>query len=163
MSVGAVAFICFLILQRGGELLLARRNTRRLMARGAREYGAGHYPLIVALHAAWLGAIAVLGYNHPVHPFWLAIFALLQIARLWVLVSLGSRWTTRIIVLDRPLVRRGPFRFLNHPNYTVVVFEIAVAPLVLGLTGVALVFSLANLIVLAIRLRAEEAALRHLR
>lgn len=160
---GAALFIAFLVLQRLGELVLARRNTRRLLARGAVEHGAAHYPLIVALHAAWLISIAVLGWGRPVHPGWLAAFALLQLFRLWILGTLGPRWTTRIIVLDEPLVRRGPFRLLRHPNYTLVVLEIAVAPMVLGLTTVALVFSVLNAAVLAIRIRAENAALAPLR
>ena len=156
----ALAFIAFLLLQRGGELILARRNTRRLLARGAVEYGAAHYPLIVAMHAAWLAAIALLGWTQPVSPGWLAVFALLQIARIWVLASLGPRWTTRIIVLDEPLVRRGPYRWLSHPNYAVVVAEIVAAPMVLGLWPVAVVFTLLNAAVLTIRIRAETRALR---
>ena len=161
--VGAALFIAFLLVQRLGELVLARRNTRRLLARGAVEHGAAHYPLIVALHAGWLAAIAVLGWGQPVHPGWLAVFVVLQLFRLWILGSLGPRWTTRIIVLDEPLVRRGPFRILRHPNYTLVVLEIFTAPMVLGLAGVALVFSALNAAVLAIRIRAENAALSPLR
>lgn len=159
----AALFIAFLVLQRLGELVLARRNTRRLLARGAVEHGAAHYPLIVALHAAWLLAICLWGWSRPVGPGWLGVFAVLQLCRLWVLASLGPRWTTRIIVLDEPLVRRGPFRVLRHPNYTLVVLEIAVAPMVLGLTWVALVFSALNAAVLTIRIRAENAALAPLR
>lgn len=160
---GAVLFIAFLLAQRLGELVWARANTRYLLARGAREYGAAHYPLIVALHAAWLGCIAVFGWDRPVHAGMLAVFVLLQIARLWVLASLGRRWTTRIIVPDEPLVRRGPYRFLPHPNYLVVVAEIAVAPMVLGLVWVAAVFTVLNALMLTIRIRAENEALRGLR
>ncbi|WP_311758453.1 isoprenylcysteine carboxyl methyltransferase family protein [Paracoccus broussonetiae] len=160
---GALAFIAFLLLQRLGELVLARRNTARLLAQGAIEYGAAHYPLIVLLHGAWLLAIAVFGWGQPLHLPWLAIFAFLQLARLWVLASLGPRWTTRIIVLDRPLVARGPYRLLRHPNYAVVVAEIAVAPLVLGLWPVALVFTVLNGLMLCVRIRAENRALAGLR
>lgn len=160
---GAQLLIAFIALQRLAELWLARRNTARLLARGAREVGAEHYPLIVALHAAWLGALALFGWQATVAPFWLAVFALLQVFRLWTLASLGERWTTRIIVLDEPLVRRGPFRLMRHPNYALVVAEIAVAPLALGLPWVALVFSLVNAAVLAVRIRCENAALAHLR
>lgn len=155
--VAAALFIAFLALQRLGELVLARRNTSRLLARGAIEHGAGHYPLIVALHAAWLACIAGFGWGQPVNPLWLAISALLQLLRVWIPATLGPRWTTRIIVLDEPLVRRDPFRFLRHPNYTRVVAEIAVAPMVLGLVWVAVVFSILNALVLTIRLRAENA------
>lgn len=155
----AALFIAFLIVQRLAELALARRNTRRLLACGAVEHGAGHYPLIVALHAGWLAAIVVFGWGQPVHPGWLAGFAILQAFRVWIIATLGSRWTTRIIALDEPLVKRGPFRVLRHPNYTIVVLEIAVAPMVLGLTGVALLFSILNAAVLSVRLRAENRAL----
>lgn len=159
----ALAFIAFLLVQRLAELALARRNTARLLAQGAVEHGAAHYPLIVALHAGWLLAIAALGWNQPLHPGWLALFVLLQAARLWVLASLGPRWTTRIIVLDRTLVARGPYRLIPHPNYAVVVAEIFVAPMVLGLWRVALVASVLNALVLAIRIRAENRALEPLR
>lgn len=156
---GAGLFIGFLVVQRLAELALARRNTARLLDRGAVEHGAAHYPLIVALHAGWLACIAVLGWGQPVHAGWLALFVLLQGVRLWILATLGPRWTTRIIVTGEPLVRRGPFRWLRHPNYMLVVAEIAVAPLVLGLGGVAAAFTVLNAVVLSIRLRAENRAL----
>lgn len=156
----AQAFIVFLVLQRLAELILARRNTRRLLAAGAREHGAAHYPLIVALHAAWLAAIALGGWSGSVRPGWLAVFVLLQLARIWVIANLGLRWTTRIIVTDGPLVARGPYRWLSHPNYAVVVAEILVAPMVLGLWPVAVLFTVLNALVLRIRIRAEARALR---
>lgn len=155
----ALAFIGFLILQRLAELWLARRNTRALIARGAVEHGAAHYPLIVGMHTLWVAAIAFWGWNQTIQPLWLLLFVLLQILRLWVLVSLGPRWTTRIIVLDEPLVARGPYRLVRHPNYAVVVAEITTAPMVLGLWPVAIVFSLLNAAVLSIRIRAEDRAL----
>lgn len=155
----AVAFLAFIIAQRLGELVLARANTARLMAKGAREVGAGHYPLIVALHTLWVLALVVFGWNAPVSPGWLALFMVLQGLRLWILWSLGDRWTTRIILHDAPLVETGPFRLLRHPNYCLVVAEIIVAPMVLGLVWVAIVFSLVNGVVLAIRVSAEERAL----
>jgi methyltransferase len=96
-----------------------------------------------------------------VDPFWLALFVLIELARIWVLVSLGRRWTTRIIVLpDAPLVRRGPYRWFNHPNYWVVIAEIAALPLVFGIWKVALVFSLLNAGLLTVRVRAENRALK---
>ena len=156
----ALAFMAFLLLQRGGELLLARRNTSRLLARGAVEHGAGHYPLMVAMHAAWLLAICALGWSNPVSAGWLAAFVLLQLLRVWVLATLGERWTTRIIVLDAPLVAKGPYRFMAHPNYAVVVAEIVVAPMVLGLWQVALVFTVLNAAMLRVRIGTEAQALR---
>jgi methyltransferase len=113
----------------------------------------------VMLHAAWLLAICLWGWSRPISLGWLALFAVLQLCRFWVLASLGARWTTRIIVLDEPLVRRGPYRWVAHPNYAVVVAEIFVAPMVLGLWPVALVFSILNALVLSIRIRAEARAL----
>ena len=155
-----VAILLFVTLQRLGELVLARRNTARLLARGAYEVAPGHYPLIVLLHAAWLLGLWWLAFDAPVSWSWLAAFVVLQGLRVWVLLTLGERWTTRIIVLPgAPLVSGGPYRLLSHPNYAVVVAEIAVLPLVFGLTSYALVFSLLNAIVLAIRIRAENAAL----
>jgi len=160
---GAAAFLGFLAFQRLSELVLARRNTALLLARGATEHGAAHYPLIVALHAAWIAALVIFGLGNPISPFWLAAFAVLQALRVWVLASLGDRWTTRIIVLDEPLVARGPFKFVRHPNYMVVAAEIVVASMVLGLPWVAAIFTLLNAAILTIRIRAEDAALATLR
>jgi len=147
-------------LQRVGELWLSNRNTRRLLASGAREYGASHYPLIVAVHALWLIGLWWFAPDRPIDGFWLGLFVLIEIARIWVLATLGRRWTTRIIVLpNAPLVRRGPYRFVNHPNYLVVMGEIAVLPLVFGLWRIALIFTLLNAAIIAIRIREENRAL----
>ena len=156
----AAWLLALVTLERVAELALARRNTRWLEHRGAVEHASGHYPVIVLLHTAWLAGLWLLGRNHPVNAVLLAAFLLLQALRAWVLVTLGSRWTTRIIVQPgAPLVARGPYRWLAHPNYVVVVGEIAVLPLCLGLPGFALAFSAANAAVLTIRIRAEDAAL----
>jgi methyltransferase len=158
----AVAILAFVTAERLLELLIARANTARLLGQGAREHGAAHYPAIVAVHAAWLITLWLLATDRPVDPFWLAMMALLLIARFWVIATLGRRWTTRIIVLpDAPLVKEGPYRFLNHPNYWVVIGEIAVLPLVFALPWVALIFTLLNAAVLAIRIREENRALAH--
>ena len=152
--------VAFLVAQRLAELGLAQRNTARLRAAGGVEFGAAHYPLLVALHALWLVGLWVFGRGHDVDRLWLAVFVLLQVARIWVIASLGRRWTTRVIVLpDAALVARGPYRWLRHPNYAVVVLEIAVVPLALGLPLLALVFSAANAALLAWRIRVENAAL----
>lgn len=162
MTVAAL-ILGLVTLQRLGELVLARRNTARLLAEGAHEAGAGHYPLIVALHAAWLAGLWYVAVSRPVDVSWgwLALFVVLQFGRVWVIASLGRRWTTRIVVLPgAPLVRRGPYRFVAHPNYWVVAGEILVLPLVFGLPWYGLVFSVLNAAVLWIRIRAEQAALR---
>ena len=159
-----VIILALVTLQRLGELWLSNRNTERLLARGAREVGAAHYPLIVAVHALWLAALWWFAPERPIDGFWLALFVLLQLARLWVIATLRERWTTRIIVLrDAPLVRRGPYRFVNHPNYVVVIGEIAALPLAFGLWAVALLFTLLNAAVLAVRVREENRALASLR
>ncbi|WOI55720.1 isoprenylcysteine carboxyl methyltransferase family protein [Palleronia sp. LCG004] len=160
MTLGASLFIGFLIVQRLSELVIAQRNTKALLAEGAVEVSARHYPLIVVVHAAWIAAIVLLGMDESIRPGWLAVFVLLQAFRVWILVTLGRRWTTRIIVTGTPLVAKGPFLWLRHPNYTLVVAEIAVAPMVLGLWQVALVFSILNAGVLALRIPAEDRALR---
>jgi methyltransferase len=152
--------LALVTLQRLGELWLSNHNTRRLLAKGAREYASGHYPLIVATHVGWLGALWWLAPPQPINGFWLGLFVLIELARIWVVTSLGQRWTTRIIVLpNAPLVQRGPYRWVSHPNYAVVVAEIATLPLVFGLWQVALIFSLLNAAVLAVRIREENRAL----
>jgi methyltransferase len=153
--------LALVTLQRLGELWLSNRNTQRLLAQGAHEVGASHYPLIVALHALWLAALWWLAPTRPVDGFWLGMFVTIELARIWVLASLGQRWTTRIIVLPQAqLVRRGPYRWVNHPNYLVVIAEIAVLPLVFGLWQIALIFSALNATVLIVRIREENRALR---
>lgn len=148
-------------LQRLAELAWARRNERRLRAAGAVEHGAAHYPLFVLLHGGWLAALAVLGDPAAaVHWGWLGVFVLMQVLRVWTVASLGRFWTTRIITLPgQPLVRRGPYRFLRHPNYLIVIAEIAALPLAFGAWQVAGVFSGLNLMLLWHRIRVEEAAL----
>jgi methyltransferase len=149
-------------LQRVAELIYAQRNTAALLARGGVEAGSSHYPLFVVLHAAWLMSMAV--FISPWTPpnWWLlGVYALLQILRLWVVFALGPYWTTRIITVpNAPLVRTGPYRFVRHPNYVVVVCEVAVLPLAFGSVAIALVFTILNAALLAWRIRVENRALR---
>lgn len=164
MTWPAYLVLAFVTLQRLGELLLAERNTRRLLAKGAHEVARGHYPYMVAVHAGWLAAMWLLGPGPPIHIVPLIVYAALQVVRVWVIATLGERWTTRIIILPgEPLVRHGPYRWLDHPNYLIVIAEIAVLPLVFGLPVVAGFFSVLNAIVLWVRLREENEALSHLR
>jgi methyltransferase len=157
----SIALLTFVTLQRLAELVYSRHNTAFLLARGAREYAREHYPLMVAMHAAWLIGLWLFAIGRPVDPVWFLPFMVLQALRLWVLATLGERWTTRIIILPgAALVTKGPYRFLSHPNYAVVVGEIAVLPLAFGLPLYAAIFSLLNGIILAIRIRAENACLR---
>jgi methyltransferase len=142
----AEIILALVTLQRAGELVLARYNTRRLLAQGAVELSPRHYPLIVAVHSAWLIVLWGFGRHQPVNVLALALYLLLQILRCWVLWTLGPRWTTRIIVLpEAPLVTTGPYRFL---------------PLALHLPVIALIFTLFNAMVLTLRIRAENRALQ---
>lgn len=157
-----VLVLAFVTLQRLGELFLARRNTARLLERGALEVAPGHYPLIVGLHTLWLGGLWVLALTRGLAPdlLLLAIFIVLQGLRVWVLATLGPRWTTRILVVPgERLVASGPYRYMSHPNYWVVIGEILVLPLAFGLIWYAAVFSILNLAVLWVRVRAENKAL----
>ncbi|HRO01232.1 isoprenylcysteine carboxyl methyltransferase family protein [Nitrobacter sp.] len=156
----AALILLLVTAQRLGELILSRYNTTRLLARGAIEVAPGHYPLIVATHTAWLIALWTWGRNQDVNLLALSGFILLQACRFWVLATLGPRWTTRIIVLpDAPLVTSGPYRYLAHPNYAIVAAEIAVLPLALHLYLLALVFTVLNGLMLAIRIGTEARAL----
>lgn len=151
--------VLFVTLQRVGELALARRNTRHLLARGGHEHGRKHYPVMVAFHTFWLAVMAIAGWNAALSAPWVAVFVLLQILRVWTIASLGHRWTTRIVTVPDPLVRRGPYRFLRHPNYVVVAGEIAAVPLALGMPWAALGFSVAHAFMLRVRLLEENRAL----
>ncbi|MEJ1994898.1 MAG: isoprenylcysteine carboxylmethyltransferase family protein [Limibacillus sp.] len=162
MNVGLPQILVILVaVQRLIELWVARRNTKRLLARGGQEVGRRHYPVIIALHSAWLLSVFLLG-DPDGGVLWLALgaFLVLQTIRVWVVLSLGEYWTTRIITLPgEPLVKRGPYRFLRHPNYAVVVGEIALLPIAFGLWKTALIFSLLNGAILWVRIRAEESAI----
>ncbi len=161
MNLVVYAIVALVALQRLVELRYAERNTARLIARGGVEVGREHYWLIVLLHTSWLVAILI-AVPAGVHISWLLIaaFVVLQAGRVWVIASLGPYWTTRIITLpDVPLVRRGPYRFIRHPNYVIVALEIAVLPLAFGEYWVALAFSVSNAAMLAWRIRQEESVL----
>ena len=159
-----IAVLAFVTLQRLAELALSQRNTKRLLARGGYEAAPGHYPFLVTLHASWLAVLWLLGPGPPVELVPLVLFAILQLGRLWVIATLSDRWTTRIIVLPgAPLVKTGPYRWVDHPNYLIVIGEIAVLPLVFGLPMVAILFSLLNGLLLWVRIRDENQALESLR
>ena len=147
--------------QRLAELALSRRNERRLIALGGIESGAGHYPILVLLHTAWLVSMPLtLPADGAVDWRLIGLFAALQLGRYWAIASLGIHWTTRIIVIPgSALVLKGPYRFLRHPNYVIVAAEIAVLPLAFGAWTLTLGFSLLNGLVLAHRIRVENAAL----
>ncbi len=160
---GSLLLLLFVTLERLGELWLARHNTAKLLEKGAFEVASAHYPVIVILHASWLIGLWWFAFNHLIDGFWLFLFALLQILRLWTLTTLGARWTTRIVILpNASLVKKGPYRFLSHPNYAVVIGEIAVLPLCFNLPYFAIIFSVLNAMILVIRIKAENMALREI-
>ena len=148
------------------ELRIARRNARRAFARGAVELGAGHYPIMVAMHVAFFASCALEPLILPRLDSWLVVSiavvtALLAFAlRFWAIATLGERWNTRIIVIpDSPPIARGPYRLVRHPNYVAVIAEFAALPLIGGAWRTALVFSALNAMMLRARIRAEEQAL----
>ncbi len=160
------ALVAAVAVARLAELHVAKKNRRRLLARGGIEAGAGHYPAMVAIHAAWLAACPaeVWLLDRPLlTPLAAAMLALLAAAmtlRYWVIRTLGPRWTTRIVVLPgAPRITSGPFRFLRHPNYLAVVVEMLALPLVHTAWLTAIAASAANAALLAVRIRAEERAL----
>lgn len=158
----SLAIVAYVACERLAELVISRRNQQRLLARGGFEIGASHYPHMVALHFAWMVAViawATFGQPRISTPFLIA-YVLVQPFRFWVMSTLGEYWTTRVIsVPDAPLIARGPYRVVKHPNYVIVVLEIALLPLALGAWPIALVFSALNAAMLYVRIRAENTAL----
>lgn len=156
-------FILFLLLLRVGELLLARRNERWLLKHGAVEYGHEHYPIIVLLHVLFFVALIVEYSASHARPYSLPLLAayfLVLAYKAWAILSLGRCWNTKIYrIPGYPLVRKGPYRFMKHPNYVAVVAEIALIPLIFHLYFTASVFSLLNAAMLTVRIRKENRAL----
>jgi methyltransferase len=160
------ALVGVVAVQRGVELAIARRNSRRLLARGGLESGQGHYGWMVLLHGAFLVAcpMEVWLWQRPLLPPLAVVMAALlgvaTIVRIQAIRALGDRWTTRVIHLPgaEPVVT-GPYRWLRHPNYLAVMLEILALPLLHTAAVSAVVFSAANGILLAIRIRTEERAL----
>ena len=157
----AQAVFAYVVIQRLGELAYANANTRRLLAEGGREYGEKHYPLFIVLHGGWLISIALFAKpTDAPNLLLLNAFIATQTFRFWTLASIGRWWTTRIISAPHfPKVKRGPYRFIKHPNYALVVVEIALLPLLLGASAMALTFSILNAALLAWRLIIESAVL----
>ncbi|SHF91379.1 methyltransferase [Kaistia soli DSM 19436] len=151
----------FVVIQRIIELAWSERNRRALMLRRGREIGAGHYPLFILLHGAWIGAMLLFVQpGIPVPWILLGVYALLQVMRVWTIASLGAFWTTRIITVDDlPLRRRGPYRLMRHPNYLIVAIEMPLLPCALGLPWLALLFGVLNIALLVYRIRIEDGAL----
>lgn len=157
----AQIIFAYVVIQRLAELVYANANTRRLLAEGGQEHGARHYPLFIVLHTGWLISIALFAVpaNEP-DLILLNIFVASQTFRFWTLASIGRWWTTRIISAPHfPRIKRGPYRFIRHPNYALVIVEIALLPLLMGAPAMALTFSVLNAVLLWWRVRIENEVL----
>ncbi|MGG4011806.1 isoprenylcysteine carboxyl methyltransferase family protein [Bacillus smithii] len=155
----------WLVLQRLIELRIAKRNEKRLIDKGAVEFGSGHYPWMVLLHCAFfLSLLAeVQGFGKTPHRYWiflLFLFFCLQMARIWIITSLGPYWNTKIIVLKgAEAIKKGPYRWIRHPNYWLVTLELILIPLLFQAYITLFLFFLLNQSMLRIRIRTEEKAL----
>jgi methyltransferase len=153
-------------IERLAELIVSKRHARWAFANGGKEFGHNHYPVMVTIHAALLlGCVVEVWALHRPFIAWLgwpmlALVALSQALRWWCVRTLGPRWNTLVIVVPQaPLVRRGPYRWLHHPNYVAVVVEGVALPLVHTAWVTAACFTLANALLLTVRIRVENAAL----
>jgi methyltransferase len=155
-----IIFISLFIIQRLSELFIARKNEIWLLEQGAVQYGQNHYPFIVALHTMFIASIIaeyVLRDQPPISWIFLVIFLAILSFKFWALSSLGKYWNTKIYRIPGVYpVKRGPYKFLKHPNYMEVVCEIAIIPLVFHLYYTAIVFTILNAIMLTVRIRVEN-------
>jgi methyltransferase len=161
-------FFSVLMIQRLLELAIARRNEKWMKAQGAIEFGMKHYHFIVLVHSMFFVVLLFekITFSREFSTFWpllAAVFFCAQLIRVWAISSLGRYWNTKIIVLPNvEVVRRGPYRFIKHPNYLVVSIELLVVPLMFGAYITACLFTILNILMLSIRIPAEEKALREI-
>jgi Uncharacterized protein conserved in bacteria len=151
----------FVLIQRLIELIYSNYNTKKLLLRGGKEYYKKHYPLFIILHTTWIVSLFIF-IPHHVQPnlIFLTLFIILQFLRLWVLISLGKYWTTRIIrVKDTKLVTKGPYKYFKHPNYIIVFFEILILPLVFNSLIISIIFTFFNSLLLFYRIKLENKVL----
>jgi Uncharacterized protein conserved in bacteria len=155
-----IVFILFVILLRIGEMVLSRRNEVWLLQHGAIETGQRHYPAIIAMHMLFFVSLIVeysTKQTVSFNVFLLVLFFILQAGKIWIVFSLGRFWNTKIYrIPDAPLIKKGPYRYFKHPNYMIVVIEIAVIPLMFQLVYTAIAFFLLNAIVLTVRIYEEN-------
>lgn len=159
-----ILFIVWVILLRIGELLLSKRNEKWLLQNGAIEYGSKHYPFMVMLHVLFFISLI---FEYSIQQttsyslFFILIYFLLIAFKTWIILSLGKFWNTKIYRITRfPLIKKGPYNYFKHPNYLVVMAEIAVIPLAFHLYYTAVIFSLLNLVLLFVRIKEENKALQ---
>ena len=159
-------FILAIGAERLVEMVVSRRNANWSFANGGKEFGQGHFPAMIAMHTLLLVSciVEVSAFHRPFLP-WLGwpmvgVVAASTVLRWWCVAVLGKHWNPRLIVIPgAPLVHRGPYRFLHHPNYTAVTAEVLALPLVHSAWLTAIVFTIANALVLNVRIRAENVAL----
>ncbi len=158
-------FLLLLILLRVGEMLISRNHERWLLAHGAVEYGKAHYPFMMALHVLFFVSLIVeyiFAGNRYYNLYLMLFFFVLTIVKGWSVHSLGKYWTTKVYRIPGcPLVRKGAYRYFNHPNYAIVVIEIPLIPLIFHLYYTAVIFSLLNVVMLTIRVKEKNKALRN--
>ncbi|WP_096154326.1 MULTISPECIES: isoprenylcysteine carboxyl methyltransferase family protein [Bacillus] len=158
-------FLSFVITQRLAELIIAKRNESWMLQNGAKEYFPNHYKFIVLLHIGFLISFISEGiiFNKEVSPIWpglLILFGFTQLLRVWAITSLGKFWNTKIIILPNAnIVKKGPYKFIRHPNYLIVGLEILLIPLLFQAYFTAIVFTILNAVILSIRIPLEEKAL----
>lgn len=155
-----------LIIQRITELFIAKRNEKWMLNRGGFEHGREHYPFIVALHVLFLLflLLEVRIFKKELTDLWyflVPILALTQLIRYWSVFSLGNYWNTKIIIVPKEqVVSKGPYKYMKHPNYVVVAFEILLIPLLFQAYVTALLFTFLNIVMMTIRIPTEEKALQ---
>lgn len=160
-----ILFVSFVILLRIAELYVARRNEKWMVQNGAVEYGKKHYPFIIALHSLFFVSL-IIEYSMQQTPsfglIFLLIYLLLIAFKVWIIASLGKFWNTKIFrIQNYPLINKGPYKYIKHPNYIIVIAEIALIPLIFQLYYTALIFTLLNAIMLTVRIKEENLALRN--
>ncbi|SEM82881.1 15-methylpalmitoyl-4-hydroxy-2-pyrone 4-O-methyltransferase [Mesobacillus persicus] len=159
-------FVTIIVFQRAIELVIAKKNERWMKAKGAVEFGAEHYPIMVLIHTAFFITmiLEVLYFNRELSQFWVVLFGgflFTQAMRIWALKSLGPYWNTKIIVLPgAEIVKKGPYRYIKHPNYFIVALELAIIPLMFNAYTTAILFTILNMAILSIRIPTEEKALK---
>ncbi|MEH7109112.1 isoprenylcysteine carboxyl methyltransferase family protein [Bacillus sp. JJ1764] len=158
-------FFAFIVIQRIGELMVAKSNEKWMKMQGALEFGGSHYRMIVLIHLLFFCSFLSekVWFNHGLSTIWpeiIGIFFLTQVLRIWAIASLGRYWNTKIIVLpNAKIVRKGPYRWIKHPNYVVVTLELMMIPLLFNAYITTCLFTILNMIVLRIRIPEEERAL----
>lgn len=157
------------IIQRLTELTIAKRNEKQLLSEGAVEYGSDHYKFIVLLHVLFFISLVVefiLRGSHSelntINYLFLVFFIILQVSRIWVLKTLGKYWNTKILRTHGiQLIRSGPYKYLKHPNYIIVVCEIFTIPMIFNLYYTAIIFTILNALILTVRIKVENEALKN--